>query len=98
MLCKLVYGLRNGSCLVVQSKRGERDGNDTESGDEQVGSPLHVLSDAAQKECHLEARPEAAAVDGTTLSRMQARHGVNAASAGASGFGELTTVQSSCSK
>lgn len=82
---------------MLQSKRGERDGNDTESGDDQAGSPLHVLSDAAQKECHLEARTEAA-VDGMTLSRMQASHGVNAASAAASGLGELTTVHSSCSK
>ena len=85
---------------MVQSKRGERDGNETESGDDQAGSPLHVLSDAAQKECHLEARPDAAAVDGIPLSRMQASHGghgVSAASAAASGFGELTAVHSSCS-
>ena len=73
---------------MVQSKRGVRDGNETESGDDQAGSPLHVLSDAAQKECHPEARPEAAAVNGMPLSRMQASHGVSAASEAASGFGE----------
>ena len=77
--------------VAVQSKRGDRDGNDTESGDEQAGSPLHVLSDVAQKECHLEARPEAAAVIAArnmAYSRMQTRHGGSAAAAAASGTGE----------
>lgn len=84
--------------LFLQSKRGERGGNDTESGENEAGSPLHVLSDAAQKECHLQARPDAAAVDGAqnrTFSRMQTRHGSSAASAAASGLGELFAVKCS---
>ncbi len=68
-------------CLFLQSKRGERDGNDTESADEQTGSPLHVLSDIAQREGELEARPEAAAngADSQSSPRMQTRSGGNAA-------------------
>ena len=67
-------------CLLLQSKRGERDGNDTES-DEQTGSPLHVLSDIAQREGELEARPEAAlnGADSEMSPRMQTRSGGNAA-------------------
>lgn len=38
----------------MQSKRGDRDGTDTESADEQAGSPLHVLSDVAHQEGHLQ--------------------------------------------
>lgn len=68
-------------CLFLQSKRGARDGNDTESADEQTGSPLHVLSDIAQREGELEARPEAAAngADSELSPRMQTRSGDSAA-------------------
>ncbi len=68
-------------CLFLQSKRGERDGNDTESADEQTGSPLHVLSDIAQREGELEARPGAApnGTDSQSSPRMQTRSGGNAA-------------------
>ncbi len=71
----------SAACLFLQSKRGERDGNDTESADEQTGSPLHVLSDIAQREGELEARPEAAAngADSQLSPRMQTRSGSNAA-------------------
>ncbi|KAL0053903.1 hypothetical protein WJX82_000883 [Trebouxia sp. C0006] len=67
--------------LGKKSKRGERDGNDTESADEQTGSPLHVLSDIAQREGELEARPGAAPNDTDSQSspRMQTRSGGNAA-------------------
>ena len=34
----------------MQSKRDARTGEDSEGTDEQASSPLHVLSDAAQKE------------------------------------------------
>ncbi|KAL3145375.1 hypothetical protein ABBQ38_001625 [Trebouxia sp. C0009 RCD-2024] len=40
--------------LGKKSKRGDRDGTDTESADEQAGSPLHVLSDVAHQEGHLQ--------------------------------------------
>ena len=61
----------------VQSKRGEHDGNDTESADEQTGSPLHVLSDMAQKEGELEIPPDAAVngADSKLSPRMQTRSG-----------------------
>ncbi|KAA6427377.1 MAG: hypothetical protein FRX49_02041 [Trebouxia sp. A1-2] len=67
--------------LGKKSKRGARDGNDTESADEQTGSPLHVLSDIAQREGELEARPEAAAngADSELSPRMQTRSGDSAA-------------------
>lgn len=67
--------------MCVQSKRGKRDGNDTESADEQTGSPLHVLSDMAQKEGELAARPGAAAngPDSAASPRMQTRSGGQAA-------------------
>ncbi len=70
------------ACLFLQSKRGERDGNDTESADEQTGSPLHVLSDIAQREGELEARPEAPSnggADSESSPRMQTRSGGTAA-------------------
>ena len=80
-------------CPFLQSKRGERDGNDTESADEQTGSPLHVLSDIAQREGELEARPEAApngGADSELSPRMQTRSGGNAAA----GEGRSDHVQS----
>lgn len=67
--------------MCIQSKRGDRDGNDTESADEQTGSPLHVLSDMAQKEGELAARPGAVAngADSAASPRMQTRSGGQAA-------------------
>ena len=82
--------------MTFQSKRGERDGNATESGDDQAGSPLHVLSDVAQKECQWGASPEAAAVDGAqnrAFSRTQTRHIGSTASAAPSGLGELVAAK-----
>ena len=75
------YHVLSAACLFLQSKRGERDGYDTESADEQTGSPLHVLSDIAQREGELEARPEVAAngADSEVSPRMQTRSGGNAA-------------------
>lgn len=42
---------------VAQSKRDARSGDDSENTDEQANSPLHVLSDAAQKEGDLGVHP-----------------------------------------
>lgn len=82
----------------MQSKRGDRDGTDTESGDDQAGSPLHVLSDVAHKEGHLQTQPEetaaaVAAAQRMALSRMQARQGGSVAALAASGMGELMPLQ-----
>ena len=61
---------------MLQSKRGERSGNDTQSGDEQTGSPLHVLSDIAQKEGEMAAQPDAAALaaDNASSPRQLSRN------------------------
>ena len=75
---------------LVSMQRAQRDGNDTESADDQTGSPLHVLSDVAHQEGQLEGKPEAA-VNGaapTALSRMQTRHSGSAAAAATAGMGE----------
>ena len=61
---------------MLQSKRGGRDSNDGVSGDDETGSPLHVLSDAAQQENQLEEQPRTAAngAHNMALPRMQRRH------------------------
>lgn len=76
-------------------QRAHRDGNDTESADDQTGSPLHVLSDVAQKEGQLEGKSEAV-VHGaapTALSRMQTRHSDSAAVAATASMGESEQYQ-----
>ena len=69
------------NALFLQSKRGNRDGNDIQSGDEQTGSPLHVLSELAQRQGSLATQPSAPALgaDSTAPAGMQTRDNGTAA-------------------
>ena len=95
-LLKAVQSFRQYSTKCVtatlcslQSKRGERDGHDTLSGDEQTGGPLHVLSDLAQQQQGSLARqpPAPAPVASSTASAgMHSRSNGTAAAGGCHSF------------